>query len=157
MSTRPVGDAAGSGCPDGQLLSAVTPARAEMTGVGQSPRDPCIPNRVDGPPSPSSGGDAGCAEEAPTRGASRGVNLRRVLRVGSWNILSLSDDQRLPHLSDELGRLRVDIVGLSETRRPGRGEISSRSYTYYWSSASNGHRLNGVAVGLSGTLKPLVV
>ena len=48
-----------------------------------------------------------------------GVNRRRVLRMGSWNVLSLSDNQRLPHLSDELSRLRVDMVGLSETRRPG--------------------------------------
>ena len=143
LSTRPVGDAAGSGCPNGQLVSVVAPARAEMTGVGQSPRDPYILNRVDGPPSPhsSSGGDAGCAEEAPARGAGRGVNLRRVLRVGSWNILSLSDDQRLPHLSDELSRLRVDIVGLSETRRPGSGEISSRGYTYYWSGTGIGGHL----------------
>ena len=49
--------------------------------------------------------------------------------MGSWNILTLSEDHRLPHLSDEFSRLRMDIVGLSETRRPGSGEISSRSFT----------------------------
>ena len=52
--------------------------------------------------------------------------LRRVLRVGSWNVLSLSEDHRLLHLSDELSRLRVDMVGLSETRRPGIGETSRK-------------------------------
>ncbi|KAG0728289.1 Craniofacial development protein 2 [Chionoecetes opilio] len=84
-------------------------------------------------------------------------NLRRVLRVGSWNVLSLSDDHRLPLLSGELSRLRVDIVGLSETRRPGSGETSSEGYTYYWSGMSNGHRVRGVAIGISSKLQPSVV
>ena len=45
--------------------------------------------------------------------------------MGSWNILSLSEDHRLPYLSDELSRLGVGdgIVGLSEMRKPGSGEI----------------------------------
>ena len=77
--------------------------------------------------------------------------------MGSWNILSLSDDHRLPHLSDELSRMKVDIVGLSETRRPGSGEISSKGYTYYWSGMSNDHRLRGVAIGISRRLQPSVV
>ena len=59
------------------------------------------------------------------------VNLRRVLHVGSWNVLSLSEDHRLSHLSDELGRLRVDMVGLSETKRPSSCETSSKGFTYY--------------------------
>ena len=63
----------------------------------------------------------------------------------------------LPHLSDELSRLRMDIVGLSETRRPGSGEISSRGLTYYWSGMSNGARLKGVAIGVSSRLQPSVV
>ncbi|KAG0710377.1 Craniofacial development protein 2 [Chionoecetes opilio] len=89
-----------------------------------------------------------------------GINLRRVLCVGSWNVLSLSDDHRLPLLSGELSRLRVDIVGLSETRRPGSGETSSGGYTYYWSGMSNSHReLYGhcVAIGISSKLQPSVV
>ena len=51
------------------------------------------------------------------------------LRVGSWNVLSLSEDQQLPHLWDELSRLRVDMVGFYETRRPGSGETSSKGFT----------------------------
>ena len=77
--------------------------------------------------------------------------------MGSWNILSLSMDDRLPLLSRELSRLRVDIVGLSETRRPGSGETSSEGYTYYWSGMSNGARLRGVAIGISSRLQPSVV
>ena len=105
----------------------------------------------------NSGGDRGAAETAPARQISSGVNLRQVLRVGSWNILSLSEDHPLPHLLDELRRLRMDIVGLSEMRRPDSGEISNLCFTYYWSSLNNGSHLMGVAIGVSSRLKPSVV
>ena len=94
---------------------------------------------------------------APARWTAPGVNLRRVLRVGSWNVLSLSENHRLPHLSDELSRLRVDMVGRSETRRPGSGETSSKGFTCYWSGMSNGHHVKGVAIGVSSRLQPSVV
>ena len=97
------------------------------------------------------------AEAAPARQTNSGVNLRRVLRVSSWNILNLSENHRLPHLSDELSRLRMDIVGLFETRRPGSSEISSKGFTYYWSGMSNGASLKGVAIGIPSRLQPSVV
>ena len=108
-------------------------------------------------PSSRSGSRRGGAEVARARRVRPGVNLRRALRVGAWNVLSLSDDHRLPCLSDELRRLRVDIVGLSEVRRPGSGEISRGGYTYYWSGRSDGARLGGVAVGISSRLQSSVV
>ena len=85
------------------------------------------------PPSPISnfGGASGAADVAPACWITPGVNLRSILRVGSWNVLSLSEDHRLPHSSDELSRLRVDMMGLSETRRSGSGETSSKGFTYY--------------------------
>ena len=77
-----------------------------------------------------------------------------ILCVGFWNVLSLSEVHRLPYLSDELSRLRVDMVGLSQTRRPGSDETSSNGFTYYWSGMSNGHHVNGVAIGFSSRLQP---
>ena len=85
-----------------------------MTDAGESLREPCVLREVGGPPNPISKfrGAGGATDVAPTRWTTPGVNLQRVLRVGSWNVLSLSEDHRLPHLSDELSRLRVDMVGL---------------------------------------------
>ena len=51
----------------------------------------------------------------------------------------------------------MDIVGLSETRRPGSGEISSRDFTYYWSAMINGAHLRGVAIEISSIPQPFVV
>ena len=117
------------------------------------------PETRGGPPGPTFclGSSGGGANASPARGVRPGVNLRRALRVGTWNILSLSEDHRLPHLSNELRRLKVDIAGLSETRRPGSGEISCGDYTYCWSGTSNGTRVRGVAVAISSKLWPFVV
>ena len=84
-----------------------------------------------GSPISDFGSAGGAADVVPTRWTAPGVNLRRVLRVDSWNVLSMEcpEDHRLPHLSDELSRLRVDMVGLSETRRPGSGETSNKGFT----------------------------
>ena len=49
------------------------------------------------------------------------------------------------------------MVGLSETRRPGSGKTSSKGFTYYWSSMSNGHNVKGVAIGVSSRVQPSVV
>ena len=51
----------------------------------------------------------------------------------------------------------MDIVGLSEVRRPGSGEVSSGGYTYYWSGRGDGAHLGGVAVGISSRLQPSVI
>ena len=66
----------------------------QMTGAGQSPREPCNMNGVIGSRRSAFNFrcDEGIAEAAPTRRTSSGVNLWRVLRVGSWNILSPSQE-----------------------------------------------------------------
>ena len=98
------------------------------------------------------GGRHGGAEGSSARRSSLGFNLRRSLRVGAWNILSLSSDDRLPVLSRELRRLNVEIAALSEVRRLCDGEISSEGYTYFWSGSTQGLHHRGVAVAVSSRL-----
>ena len=43
-------------------------------------------------------------------------------------------------------------MGLSETSRPGSGEIIRRGFTYYWSGMSNSARLKEIAIGVSSRL-----
>ena len=49
------------------------------------------------------------------------------------------------------------MVGLSETRRPGSGETSSKGFTCYWSGMSDGHHFKEVAIDVSSRLVPSVV
>ena len=134
---------------------------AYMMGMGESPSGGAHTLNTErgghSGPLPPAGGGSGGAEVAPARCSTSGVNLRRDLRVGTWNILSLSEDCRLPFLSAELSKLGVDVAGLSEVRRPGSGEISSGGYTYYWSGMANGARLRGVAIAISDRLSSAVV
>ena len=124
-----------------------------MKFVGQSPREPR--RWMKGPAACRllcGAASAGVAEVASTR-----VNLRREVRVRAWNVRSLRQDDRLPLLSRELGRLIVGVAALSEVRRPGSGSTSVDGYTYYWSGRSDGHHLQGVAIAVSGRLQPSVV
>ena len=47
----------------------------------------------------------------------------------------------------------MDKVGLSEVRRPGSREISSRGYTYNWSGRGHGAHLGGLTLGVFGRLQ----
>ena len=74
-----------------------------------------------------------------------------------WNVLSLSKDHQLLHVSDELSRLKVDMVGLSKISRSGSGETSSKGFTYYYFAMSYGHHVKGIASGISNRLQLSVV
>ena len=134
-----------------------------MTGLGSSStRDPQILSGGNPRCTPCPGaGDFGSgrdgAKESSTLRLRHGCNLRRAIRVGTWNVLTLADDSRLPLMSDELGRLGIGIAALSEVRRPGTGTVSVGGYTYYWSGCAGGQRQRGVAVAVSGKLSSSVV
>ena len=118
-----------------------------MTDAGESQREHCVLREAGGTPSPALflilGVPVGL-QMCRLHVRPLLVNLRRVLRVGYWNVLSLSEDHRLPHLSDEL-------------RRPGSRETSSKGFTYYWSGMSNGNHVKGVGIDVSSRLLPFVV
>ena len=129
----------------------------QITGFGQSLRDPQS-LMIGGKPRgniPGSDCERVCrsgAEVSSTRRRSPWVTLRRSLRVGAWNVLSLREDDHLSLLSSELKRLNIAIAALSEVRRPDCGEIMAGGYTYYWSGRSDGYHAQGVAVAVSNKL-----
>ena len=84
-------------------------------------------------------------------------DLHRVLDVGTWNVLNLLENRRLPHLSNELRRVRMDMVGHSETRRQSSDKTSSKGFTNCWSGMNNGHNVKGAAIGISSRLQLPVV
>ena len=85
-----------------------------VTGAGENLRESCVLRGAGVPLTFISnyGVAGGAADVAPARWTRPGVNLRRALRAGFRNVLILSEDHRLPHLSDELSKLRVGMVGV---------------------------------------------
>ena len=109
-------------------------------------------------------GHASGAEVSTTEHLSSRLNLRRSTRVGTWNVMSLSEvpgkrtgqrDCHLPQLSAEVRRLGVIVASLSEVRRPGSRWISEGGYNYYWPGLPQGH-LEGVAVVDADRLVPMI-
>ena len=114
-----------------------------MTGLGQSLWDSHSLMIGGKPRGNLPGSDCGSvrqdgAEVSSTRRRSPWANLKRALRVGAWNVQTLSKDDHLSLLSSELKHLNIGIAPLSEIRRPDCCEIMAGGYTYYWSGRPDG-------------------
>ena len=53
------------------------------------------------------------------------LQLRKKLRLGTWNIRSMLQPGKVQLLGDEMMRLGVDICGLSEVRWNGQGHFTT--------------------------------
>ena len=64
--------------------------------------------------------------------------------IGPWNVRSMNQG-KLEVVKQEMARVNVDILGISELRRTGMGEFNSEDhYIYYCGQESL--RRNGVAI-----------
>lgn len=67
------------------------------------------------------------AEGAKNHRRRLGYHRRRQLQIASINVRTLLSDQRLTELEEELGKVKWDVVGLSEIRRRGEEQITLKS------------------------------
>ena len=64
--------------------------------------------------------------------------------IGTWNVRSIIQD-KLEVVKQEMARVSIDILGISELKWTGMGEFNSDDhYIYYYSQESL--RRNGVAI-----------
>jgi len=70
--------------------------------------------------------------------------------VGTWNARTLYAPGQLGVLLHQLGRVRWSVIGLSEVRWPGEGEINKDGYKIIYSGRQGGGHQQGVAVVLRG-------
>ena len=70
--------------------------------------------------------------------------------IGTWNVRSMNQD-RLEVVKQEMARVNVDILGISEPKWTGMGEFNSDDhYIYYYRQESL--RINGVAIMVNKTV-----
>ncbi|KAL6561469.1 hypothetical protein OROMI_017070 [Orobanche minor] len=79
--------------------------------------------------------------------------MSRCLRVGSWNLGTLMG--KLLELVDVLGKRRVDVACIQETRWKGAQSREANDYKLWYSGLANSS--NGVGILLSKELKDNVV
>ena len=94
----------------------------------------------------STGRSCDDAEQADGRAQPKDkVNLRRLLRIGTWNVRSMTDPSKLHILTKEMDRCNIQICGLAEIRWIGKGHFSTDSgQTIYYSGSD---RLKRAGVG----------
>ena len=63
--------------------------------------------------------------------------------IGTWNVMSMNQG-KLEVVKQEMARVNVDILGMSELKWTGMSEFNSDDYIYYYGQESL--RRNGVAI-----------
>ncbi|CAG4943626.1 unnamed protein product [Colias eurytheme] len=82
--------------------------------------------------------------------------MKTQTRIAFWNVRTLNDDSRLAQVETEMLRYNLQILGLSEVRRNGFGEIKTdRGLTFLYSGKENEDDVheNGVGLLLSDVAK----
>ena len=89
------------------------------------------------------------------RGGSHFPDMRRMMIVGTWNVLTLSPDGYAEALSRELSKYRAAFVGLTEVRWPGNGREVFPDYTLFYSGGNS--RTYGVGIMVSNSISTSLI
>jgi exonuclease III len=67
------------------------------------------------------------------------------MNYGTWNVQDIR--RKFEEITSELGKLKMDVIGLTETKRKGKGTETVRIYVHLYSGVSNGRRAErGVSI-----------
>ena len=76
-------------------------------------------------------------------------------RIANWNVNTLFQVGKFENLKKEARRMNLDVVGVSEVRWTGVGQVSSDGWTFYYSGGDR-HEA-GVGVLLTKEMADAVV
>lgn len=90
-----------------------------------------------------------------------GQRVRRIsrptLKIGTWNAKSIFEGGKLHNTIQEMKRLNIEIMEISEMRWPGTGECCVDNHTIYYSGKDDRHHRYGVSIIINNRLKPHVI
>ncbi|XP_053217975.1 elongation factor 1-beta isoform X1 [Podarcis raffonei] len=75
--------------------------------------------------------------------------------IGTWNVRSM-DHSKLDVVKQEMARINIDILGISELKWTGVGEFSSDDHHIYYCGQES-HRINGVALIVNKRVARLIL
>lgn len=87
---------------------------------------------------------------------SRGIDLRNLVKVATWNVLTLAKPGYTEALCQELSRYKINLAGLTEARLTGSGQSCVNCYTVIHSGEDQVRR-NGVALILDRVMSKSLV
>ena len=80
---------------------------------------------------------------------------KRSLRIGAWNINTLYQTGKYENIKQEMKRLNLDILGLSEVRWKGAGELIDKDIRFIYSGGETHHK--GVGIMMSPKVAKSVI
>ncbi|KAL5266167.1 hypothetical protein ACHWQZ_G006724 [Mnemiopsis leidyi] len=129
---------------------------SSMTEAGQSLTDPSRLMRKGGTRYPTRFISQQIIHVDPVFNKSNPVNhTKRVLRFGTWNVLSLvSSSTQLHQLSQNIDQYRLDLLGITETHMPGSGTtLLDNGSLLIHSGRLDGIKRQGVGLSLSKRIR----
>lgn len=85
------------------------------------------------------------------------ANLRRQIKIGTWNTRSLYEAGKLANLTREMERLGLDILGVAETWWPGTGRCDTGNTAFYYSGNNDRNHRKGVGIVITKQLLKSVI
>ena len=87
----------------------------------------------------------------------RVMNLRKKIRIATWNVQTLLRAGYATLLSRELSQYNISLAGICEARWPGNGESITGDHCFLWSGPTDGRGLYGVALAFPTRLRRSLV
>uniref|UniRef100_A0A8D8RW96 Craniofacial development protein 2 n=1 Tax=Cacopsylla melanoneura TaxID=428564 RepID=A0A8D8RW96_9HEMI len=81
----------------------------------------------------------------------------KTMRLGTWNIKTLSSPGAVDIVDAELDRYRMDIVALQETRWPDNGKTIAKNFVFYYSGTHDGTHYGGVGFAVNKRLQDNII
>jgi len=71
-------------------------------------------------------------------------NVQRGMKLGTWNVISLYRAGSLKAAAREVGRYKLDKVGVQEVRWDKGGPLSEGDYDFFYGKGNDNHQLGKV-------------
>lgn len=72
------------------------------------------------------------------------VRKRNQMKVATWNVQTMLQEGKLQNIIQEMKRMEINVLGLSEMRWKGAGCITSDGYKVFYSGGDQGHSGTGI-------------
>lgn len=74
------------------------------------------------------------------------------MKIGTWNVQSMYESGKIHNTIQEMKRLNISLLGISEMRWPGSGRIKIEDHVVYYSGEDSTRHSNGVAFILTNEM-----
>ena len=74
------------------------------------------------------------------------ISNRKTLTLGTWSVQTMLQEGKPENIKQEMRRMKLNILGLSEMRWKGAGRITSEEFTLLYSGGDYHHRGVGIVM-----------